>query len=51
VAGDVATVTFFTYTALGQERIIRHTDTFKVGSYQFATQEKVLATGPAGYVW
>jgi hypothetical protein len=51
VAGDVITVTFFTYTALGQEKIIQHIDTFKPGNYQFATQHKVLATGPAGYVW
>jgi len=51
VADDVVTVTFLTYTALGQERIIQHTDTFKAGNYQFATQYKVLATGPAGYVW
>lgn len=51
VADDVVTVTFLTYTALGQEKIIQHTDTFKAGNYQFATQYKVLATGPAGFVW
>ncbi len=51
VADDVITVTFFTHTALGQERIIRHTDTFKAGNYQFAMQEKVLATGPTGFVF
>jgi hypothetical protein len=51
VADDVVTVTFLTYTALGQEKIIQHTDTFKAGKYQFATQCKVLATGPDGFWW
>ncbi len=44
-------VTFITYTGLGQERIVGHTDTFTANSYRFKRKEKVMAWGEGGYVF
>ncbi len=50
---DRAVVTFYTYTAHAgddeenqQERIIRHTDTYRRGKYRALTTEKKIAEGP-----
>ena len=50
-AGDAVTVRFLTFTALGEETIIEHTDTFKKGHYRFAAATEILATGRGGYVY
>ena len=50
-AGDVVTVRFLTFTALGQETIVQHADTFKVGHYRFSTATEALATGRGGYIF
>jgi hypothetical protein len=44
-------VTFFTHSALGQEMISQHTDTYKQDSYCFTSESKIVATGPGGYVF
>ena len=43
-------VVFHSHTGLGQERIIRHRDTFEEG-YQFHTDEVTIALGEGGYVF
>ena len=45
------TVTFFTHSALGQEMIYRHTDTYQRGSYTLTSESEVVARGPGGYVF
>jgi hypothetical protein len=50
-AGDVAVVSFYTFTGLGQEQIVRHTDTYRKGRYRSDTQTTTVATGPHGYVF
>ena len=50
-ADDVVTVKFLTFTALGQESIVQHTDTFKAGHYRFSAATEALATGRDGYVF
>jgi hypothetical protein len=42
-------VRFFSYTGLGQERIVRHLDTYHPGKYSFDTEEAVIARGPSGF--
>lgn len=44
-------VRFFTYTGLGQERVVQHTDEFAAMSYTHRAVEKILAWGPSGYVF
>jgi len=51
VGNDAVTVTFYTYTALGCEQIVRHVDTFRPGSYTFGSDVKIVATGLSGYVF
>lgn len=47
-----ATVTFYTYTGLGQDRIIRHTDFYRVGQgYQFKSETWSVAYGSGGFVF
>ena len=46
----VTTVTFCTFSGLGQEAVYRHIDTYKPGSYRFETDKTQMATGPRGYV-
>ena len=43
------TVTFFTFSGLGQQTIYRHSDTFQPGIYSFTTQAEEIAKGPRGY--
>jgi len=45
----VTTVTFCTYSGLGQEAVYRHLDSYKPGSYRFETERAQMATGPGGY--
>lgn len=44
-------VTFYTYSGLGIERITRHIDTFVLGRYTFKTTIAVVAEGSGGYVF
>ena len=44
-------VRFLTYSALGEQRIVRHEDTYGAGSYRCESQDKVLATAPGGFVF
>jgi hypothetical protein len=48
---DIVTVAFYTHSALGQETIYGHIDTYKQGSYLFKSEKKVVARGPGGYVF
>ena len=45
------TVTFYTHTALGAERVVRHTDTYEPGMYRFTSEETVIAEGGLGFVF
>lgn len=49
--GKAVKVTFFTHSGIGREAIYRHTDTYKLGSYQFEPDRKQIAIGPGGYVF
>lgn len=53
VAGENGrvTVTFYTHTALGSRRIIRHVDTYRQPTYRFNSEETVIAEGGQGYVF
>ena len=44
-------VTFFTYSGLGQNTVYRHEDTFRRGSYCFTSSRKTIATGGGGYIF
>jgi hypothetical protein len=46
ITGDDITVTFHTYSPLGQEGIFRHTDRYRVGSYVSQSEEVKIAKGP-----
>jgi hypothetical protein len=46
----VVTVLFHTFTALGQERLFRHRDTFRAGQHAFRPEAEVIAVGGLGYV-
>jgi hypothetical protein len=48
--GDRVTVTFLTFSGLGQEAIYRHTDTY-LGSYKFEADRQELARGAGGFVF
>ena len=48
--GDEVSVVFHTFSGLGSQRIVRHVDRYKLGSYCFRTDEQVVASGPGGYV-
>ena len=43
-------VTFYSYSGLVQERILRHRDTFQDG-YQFHSEEAEIAIGKRGYIF
>ena len=45
------TVTFFTYSGLGEEAIYRHIDTYKPGAYRFESDRQQIATGRGGFVF
>ena len=51
VGADRVVVVFYTYSALGQQTITRHTDTFKAGSYVYSTRTDEVAQGPGGFVF
>ena len=42
-------VTFFTYTALDVEQIVRHTDIYQPGHYAASHEQDVVGTGRNGY--
>ena len=44
-------VTFFTFSALGQETIYRNTDTYTPGSYTLKNERAEVATGVGGFVF
>ena len=44
-------VTFFTFSALDEQRIYRHTDYYQRGSYQFTTKQKVVAKAFGGFAF
>lgn len=46
VKGNVATVKFYTYSALGKEGIYEHIDEYRPGEYRFTTERKKIADGP-----
>ena len=45
------TVAFFTFTALGTERIVAHLDSYDEGRYIPRRSSRTLATGPAGFTF
>jgi hypothetical protein len=48
---DHFTVTFLTFSGLGQEAIYRHTDVYSVGNYQFEADRQGVARGVGGFVF
>jgi hypothetical protein len=48
---NVVTVMFYTFSGLGCQAIYRHTDTYKLGQYRFESDRKVIAKGPAGFIF
>ena len=50
-SGEVITVNFYTYSPLLQETIYRYTDLYKIGSYKFEWDVKIIAEGPASLVF
>ncbi|MHB8659890.1 MAG: hypothetical protein ACYC91_18495 [Solirubrobacteraceae bacterium] len=51
LATKQAIVTFYTHTPVGSEVLVRHQDTFSVGSYKRQTESKVIARGGAGLIF
>lgn len=50
VVGDTVTVTFITFSALGNQTLFRHTDTYRAGQYTAETLLEEIASGPPGYM-
>jgi hypothetical protein len=48
---EPVTVRFYSYSGLGEQRVVRHRDTFRTGSYGFDTDEAVIARGPVGCIF
>ena len=48
---NIVTVTFYTLSELGREAVHFHQDTYKPGLYWFESKEKVVAEGPASFVF
>lgn len=48
---SIVTVTFYTFSGLVREAIHRHVDTYKPGRYRSESEEKVIAEGPAGFLF
>lgn len=51
MASDSVTVTFYTYSPLGEEGIYRHADLYRRGSYVFQRERKKIASGPRYFVF
>ena len=49
--GDRVTVTFLTFSGLGQEAIYRYTDVYTVVSYKFEANRQDVARGGGGFVY
>ena len=50
--GSLVAVTFWTWSALGGERIVRHTDRFETESLSpVDTSEETIATAPGGFIF
>jgi hypothetical protein len=48
---DTVAVTLYTHSALGSERIMRHTDRYAPGSYVAERRSLIVAEGPGGFVF
>jgi len=48
--GGAREVVFHSYTGLERDRIFRHRDRYRDGSYAPAMGSRVIATGPGGYI-
>jgi hypothetical protein len=46
--GDEVVVQFYTYTIFGGERITRHVDSYRLGSYVCSTETEVIAMARTG---
>jgi hypothetical protein len=44
-------VTYYTYTGKGTQRIIRHSETYRPGSYRARVRDQEIATGGPGYLF
>ncbi len=51
IGDETITVRFYTHTGLHEEKIVRHTDVFTPGSYTPVTNDTIIATGPAGFLF
>lgn len=51
VSEEAAIVSFFTFSALGQETLTRHVDRYPLGSYHPETETTELGTGAGGFVF
>jgi hypothetical protein len=51
MTGDMVRVRFYTFTALGSERIIYHEDVYALGKYLPTSHAAVIAVGGAGFVY
>ncbi len=51
VTRNTIQVTFFTYSALEEQRIYRHVDYYQRGSYQFSTKQTVIAKAQGGFAF
>ncbi len=48
---NAVVVTFYTHSALENERILRHVDRFKSGTYCFRTKQTTVADGGIGFIF
>lgn len=51
IGDKAAHVRFFTFSALGQEAIIRHDDHFSVANYRAETETTIMGEGQGGYIF
>jgi len=45
------TITFHTYSGLGNQAIYRHTDTYRAGNYRPKVEQEMIAEGPSGFLF
>jgi hypothetical protein len=46
---DPVSVSFYTYTGLGSQKIVRHLDTYHRGKYEFELADSVIAESDGGF--
>ncbi len=51
VSKNKITVTFYTFSGLGVEQVLRHTDTYHPGTLTFETKDTETARGGSGYIF